>query len=136
LVVGVDLPDGRWGGIGVPAADLRDRNLIEKWPHFRPVRGDSHDFETVTAVENVLAGTLVDFLFIDGDHSLQGVWTDFDLYKRFVRPGGLIGFHDIIDTERHRNDGVEVPKFWNALEGRKVVFNDNQGWGGIGVLYV
>lgn len=136
LVLSVDLPNGLWGGIGEQNASIRDRNLSQKWPHFRPIRGDSHDFATVKAVEIALAGEQVDLLFIDGDHSLTGVWADYDLYREFVRPGGLIAFHDILVCERHTRDGVEVPKFWSMLEGRKTEFIDHQGWGGIGVLHV
>lgn len=34
-------------------------------------------------------------LFIDGDHSYEASKRDFELWSRFVVPGGLIGFHDI-----------------------------------------
>lgn len=36
----------------------------------------------------------LDFLFIDGDHTYDGVKQDFDLYYEKVRPGGYIYFHD------------------------------------------
>lgn len=39
-------------------------------------------------------GKLFDFVWIDGDHSEQGIKTDLDLYEGLVRPGGIFGGHD------------------------------------------
>jgi len=36
----------------------------------------------------------IDLLFIDGDHSAEGVKRDYELYVSKVKPGGLILFHD------------------------------------------
>jgi len=36
----------------------------------------------------------IDFLFIDGDHSIEGCKLDFDLYSQKIRQGGFIAFHD------------------------------------------
>jgi predicted O-methyltransferase YrrM len=36
----------------------------------------------------------IEFLWIDGDHSYQGVAADIRAWSRFVVPGGFIGFHD------------------------------------------
>ncbi|MDQ2719284.1 MAG: class I SAM-dependent methyltransferase [Bacteroidota bacterium] len=36
----------------------------------------------------------IDFLFIDGDHSIKGCQADFDLYSPRIVPGGFIAFHD------------------------------------------
>jgi predicted O-methyltransferase YrrM len=36
----------------------------------------------------------IDFLFIDGDHSIDGCKRDFDLYSHKVTNGGFIAFHD------------------------------------------
>lgn len=40
-----------------------------------------------------------DWIFIDGDHSEQGLQTDVPLALRVVAPGGLILFHDIAHNE-------------------------------------
>jgi len=37
-----------------------------------------------------------DFLFIDGDHTYEGVEGDFEMYSPLVRRGGIIAFHDIV----------------------------------------
>ena len=36
----------------------------------------------------------IDLLFIDGDHSYEGVKKDFDLYSKLLKPNGLILIHD------------------------------------------
>jgi predicted O-methyltransferase YrrM len=41
-------------------------------------------------------GGPLDLVFIDGDHSEAGVRTDFRLIAPWVKPGGLIAFHDLI----------------------------------------
>jgi predicted O-methyltransferase YrrM len=36
----------------------------------------------------------IDFLFLDGDHSEQGIQKDWDDWQAFVIPGGIVAFHD------------------------------------------
>lgn len=36
----------------------------------------------------------IDFLFIDGDHSYEGVKSDFELYSKILTPNGIIMLHD------------------------------------------
>jgi predicted O-methyltransferase YrrM len=56
---------------------------------------DSHTRPALDAVEKALAGSKLDFLFIDGDHTSEGVRKDFEMYSPLVRKGGIIAFHDI-----------------------------------------
>ncbi|HDN26048.1 MAG TPA: class I SAM-dependent methyltransferase [Thioploca sp.] len=37
----------------------------------------------------------IDFLFIDGDHSVEGCYADFELMEKYVSTGGFILLHDI-----------------------------------------
>ena len=39
-------------------------------------------------------GAPVDLVFIDGDHSEDGCALDWELWHRFVEPGGVVLFHD------------------------------------------
>ncbi len=39
----------------------------------------------------------VGLLWIDGDHSYEGVKTDFESWSPFLAPGGVIAFHDSLD---------------------------------------
>jgi predicted O-methyltransferase YrrM len=83
-----------------------------------------------------------DFLFIDGDHRLETVQRDHELYAPLVKPGGLVGFHDILKPTIRQLDHqrpTEVDLFWDALEkpgaGKVWEFIDysDQSFGGIGV---
>ena len=99
--------------------------------------GSSHDYEMLENVESVIKGDLLDFLFIDGDHTYEGVKQDYEMYKHLVKPGGWIGFHDIKDTEFHRNANCRVDILWNELEGNKIEFVDNSSpYGGIGFIQI
>jgi len=42
----------------------------------------------------VLQDIKIDLLFIDGDHSYEGVKLDFELYSRIMSPNGIIILHD------------------------------------------
>lgn len=101
------------------------------------ILGNTHDPATVDALVEALDGRLIDFLFIDGDHSYEGVRQDYEMYSRLVRPGGLIGFHDIV-THQYQL-GCEVVKLWCEIKDEsavEIVSSEGDHWGGIGVLTV
>ena len=98
---------------------------------------DSHDPATLTRVERFLAGRPLDFLFIDGDHSREGVWQDFLMYSTLVRPGGLVGFHDVSHNPASSTTGVAT--FWReftAAHGTEERVADREPGFGIGVYRV
>jgi cephalosporin hydroxylase len=134
-IVAVDLPSGDFGGIGEQAADERDAQLAKLYPGYVCVRGDSHDPATVLLVEDSLHGR-ADLLFIDADHSYEGVRQDYFVYKHLVRPGGVILFHDIVESETHKRAGAHVYRLWQELQGEKVEFVCGADWGGLGALVV
>lgn len=80
--------------------------------HF--VWGNSHAPESLAAVEQILQGQKLDLLFIDGDHTYDGVKQDFQMYRHLVRDGGVIAFHDIADCIT--DPEVGVPRFWNEIK--------------------
>lgn len=97
--------------------------------------GDSHDPAMVAELEDMLAGEPVDLLFIDGDHTFEGVKADYEMYSPLVRPGGLIAFHDVCGHPTM--PFIEVDRFWATLPGDKEEFIAGpELWGGIGVLAV
>ena len=65
--------------------------------------GDSHADSTYEEAAGAVGGN-VDFLFIDGDHSYEGVSQDFEMYRRLIGDDGIIAFHDI---KRHATDQRE-----------------------------
>lgn len=42
--------------------------------------------------------TPVDFVFIDGDHSLTGIAADWNYWRSRVKPGGIVALHDTLLT--------------------------------------
>jgi len=110
--------------------------------HF--INGSSYDETTVKEVEVALDGRTIDLLFIDGDHTYKGVKQDFLSYRRFVREGGLIIFHDIVPdyltrfgTHSGRWVG-DVPRFWKEIKSyypaNEFVEHPDQDGLGIGVI--
>jgi predicted O-methyltransferase YrrM len=133
-VISVDLPDGPYGGLGKAVVEDRNARLVEAYPHFIGVLGSSHSAEVSARVQEEIShlDTMLDVLFIDGDHTLQGVEEDFQMYRHLVRKGGVVLFHDIVDTELTRSMGVGVPEFWSKLKGTKKEFCIRADWGGLG----
>jgi cephalosporin hydroxylase len=139
LKISVDDPRGSSGSgrFSEEAARAARAAQMKRWSaNVHVITGDSHQRDTWNDVNDLLCGEKLDFLFIDGDHSYAGVKMDFEDYRRFVRPGGLVGFHDINDSEFHRKRGCFVSHFWSELQGVKVEFNQGLEWGGIGVITV
>jgi len=98
--------------------------------------GDSHDWKTVAALAKELDGRLIDCLFIDGDHSYEGVRADYAMYSHLVRPGGLIAFHDIV---LHSSQSVGVSRLWDEIKDDmaiEIIDPSDPPWAGIGVLRV
>jgi predicted O-methyltransferase YrrM len=110
LLVSVDLP-GKHLGYGYPAPRGR---LYDGFAHGRQrielVRGDSHADAIRDHVVEVLEGQLVDLLFIDADHSYEGVKRDYELYSPLVAPDGVVMFHDV---NEHPVYGVS--RFWSEV---------------------
>jgi len=104
------------------------------------ILGDSHAPATVAALRRLLHARPVDVLFIDGDHSYEGVRADFEMYAPLVRSGGIVAFHDILPHPAHPEYGVD--RCWQELAAvhphREFVDSSVDWgwgqWGGIGVL--
>jgi predicted O-methyltransferase YrrM len=138
-IVSLDLPGGIHGG-GYP---YWKSFIYRRFPigsqRLHLLRGDSHKPEMFARLKSILPGDgKVDFLFIDGDHTYEGVKQDFEMYSGLVRPGGLIVFHDICKhPDRVKCD---VDRFWqevkNERRAREFVHDINQGTCGIGVIEV
>jgi cephalosporin hydroxylase len=142
LLVSVDLPHGRFGG-GYPAWRIPlYRSFARAAQRVELLRGDSHADATLERVQQILGGRPVDFLFIDGDHTYDGVKRDFELYSPLVRAGGTVAFHDIVPQGAREDvwQVGEVPQFWAELrEGHRVtelVEDWEQGRFGIGVVHL
>lgn len=62
---------------------------------FKYFKGNSRDPEIIKSVNDIVNG--FDFIFIDGDHSFNGVIQDFTNYSNLLNPGGVLVFDDYLD---------------------------------------
>jgi len=129
-VISVDLP---W-----KAEDHRE--LFRSWAPpgvtLHLLHADSHDPATLAEVARL--APVLDFLFIDGDHTYRGVKQDFDWYAGLVRPGGLVALHDIHPSAA--TPEIAVPRFWRELRAgdlrtEEIVADPGQAGFGIGLVY-
>lgn len=115
-IISIDLPRGRFGG-GYP---LRKIPLYRRFPRsgqrLHLIRADSHTVETKERVLRILSGEPLDYLFLDGDHTYDGVRRDFEMYAPLVRSGGIVAFHDIVVHQSETQ--CEVKRFWNEIKQR------------------
>ena len=140
LIIGVDL-------------HVRNKSQLRYFssPSHRQVyiKGRSGDPATLDKVKQALGTEKLDLLFIDADHSYAGVKEDFMNYRRFVRDGGIVAFHDIVQdhfTKFNRDptswagaSSGEVYLFWRRLKpyyekSREFVIDYGQDGCGIGAL--
>ena len=64
---------------------------------FKYFQGNSQDINIVNQIKSEI--NEVDFLFIDGDHTTNGVLNDFYNYIGLVKSGGYIAFDDYLDFQ-------------------------------------
>ena len=137
-LISIDLPRGRFGG-GYPIWKIPlYKSFARKDQKIYLIREDSHNQETLKKVKNILNDKKIDFLFIDGDHSYEGVREDYQMYSKLVKRGGIIAFHDIVPHPPET--GCDVNRFWlevrEPMRHIEIVKNWSQGWAGIGVIFV
>ena len=83
----------------VAAATKDDFHLIARREVGREYRGSSYEARirqhfVDTAAWNFKEAAGATFIFIDGDHSYEGVKTDFELCAPFLSPNAPVLFHD------------------------------------------
>jgi len=139
-IISIDLPPGKYRfGYSYP---YWKEKVYESFSFYNQriylIRCDSHNSKTLEKVKRILRGKELDFLFIDGDHTYEGVGKDFEMYSPLVRRGGVVAFHDIVPGPPENVGGV--PRFWNEIKGRyrhlEIVKDWNQGGYGIGMLFL
>jgi predicted O-methyltransferase YrrM len=136
-IISIDLPGGPYGGGYGPEQKLVYQRFAEWQQQLHLLQMNSHDQSTLSEVRRILGDQRLDFLFIDGDHTYEGVKADFAMYSPLVRRGGKIAFHDII--EHHKDPTVGVHQFWKEVRDQydhlEFVQDPDQGWAGIGLVY-
>ncbi|UCH23876.1 MAG: class I SAM-dependent methyltransferase [Deltaproteobacteria bacterium] len=138
-IVSVDLPEGEFGG-AYPACRIPFYGTFARFEQkLHLLRDDSHKVQTIKKVIEIFDNNPIDFVFIDGDHTFEGVKTDFLNYGPMVRPGGIVALHDILP--RYDLSEIQVDRFWQRLKKKYRVKEliGMQGSGrkiGIGLVYV
>jgi glycosyltransferase involved in cell wall biosynthesis/cephalosporin hydroxylase len=119
-IISIDLSNGIHGGQGFEERTYVISDAIEQANigkiEFYAVNGSSRDPYIINRVRELLDGRSVDFIFIDGDHTYNGVKRDFENYEGFLSTDAIVGFHDIIDSEFHRANNCNVSEFWKQLK--------------------
>ena len=139
-VISLDMPGGQFGGGPKDEDKEHIKNWIDENQNTILATGDSHKEETLAEIKEALAGEQPDILFIDGDHTYEGIKKDFEMYSPLVKNGGYIVFHDIVDHSQS-NPACRVKQFWDEL--RTTIYpmgefweiiDPDKGWAGIGVM--
>lgn len=103
-VVAVDLPGARWG-YEDSDKDLED-NLAALSCKTRMILGDSTDADVIAKAKGEY-----DVVFIDGDHSYEGVLAD---YTNYGPMGRIVALHDIAAPLRSKAGGVA--RLWGKIK--------------------
>jgi len=116
--------------------DLVHENVVNNNQHshkFELLQGLSTDKTVIDKVSKIFADG-VDLLFIDGDHSLDGVLNDWNNYHTLINPGGIVVFDDhwIDDLSQYEweDDFMNVVKAYEQLSSAPEFFNN---WKEIGL---
>jgi len=115
LLVSIDLPGAP--NCGGQTDDERKfySSFAGQRQELKFIPADSHLSSTKEKLKEILNGKKIDVLFIDGDHSCEGVKQDYKMYKEFVADDGLITFHDIKLYPDDWGKGNEVGVFWDEF---------------------
>lgn len=104
---------------------------IDDFNHAKELLRDYWDRVTFIRVESVAASELfkdeiLDFVYIDADHSYKSVKQDFKAWSAKIRKGGIISGHD------YSVNFPDVMKFVDELsKSEKVYFTDGDLWEGV-----
>jgi hypothetical protein len=140
-IVSIDLPGGNFGGGHTGRFAELFYAFTREQQSLTLIRGDSHSPETLAEFRSSFEANSLDFLFIDGDHTYEGVKQDYLMYGPFVKRSGLIAFHDILP--RPDLPLIGVWKLWAEIKSerpascREFIAPDGLGRKiGIGVLAI
>ena len=137
-VISVDTGPATWGP---PEPDFDTSQWYDWVPegvYLHKITGNSRAHD-VQAQVGYLCPEGIDWLFIDGDHSYEGVKWDFMTYGPRVNKGGVICFHDLITPAGQPH--IQVGRLWKEIRQagyvtRELYSERNQQSMGIGVVLV
>lgn len=131
-------------------------SLKQKYSNYNYIIADSTKNDTLNYLKSL--NIKFDFIFIDGDHSYDGVKSDYFKFKQLLHSEGFLAFHDIVSSQENESNNIYVSKFWSEIKSdykesyefisevdTKQYSTDNMfhsimknqrynSWGGIGVI--
>lgn len=81
-------------------------------------------------IKGILGDRLIDILFIDGDHSLQVVFEEYQFYLPLMKKDGIILLHD---TTLHPGPFLLMEAIDESVFKKEVLFEEDYG---LGVIYL
>ena len=119
----------------VVAIDLKHEVGYEKENIIR-LTVNSHDMP-IERWEEIVKFSPYDLIFIDGDHTVEGVKQDYLLFKPLLSKLGVIALHDIKNGEIQNKNNCCVWKFikesqyFEDFDSTTMYSDDTNEWGGV-----
>lgn len=88
--------------------------LKSKYSNYEYIIADSTSNDTLNYLKSL--NIKFDFVFIDGNHSYDGVKSDYLKFKQLLNPDGYLGLHDIVSSPENEGNNIFVSKFWNEIK--------------------
>ena len=113
-----DQPTKHWSGVGF----WKNNDPVK---HFAKIGvSDSITTHVMTTSEYVdkYPKRRYQYIYIDGDHSYEGVTLDYSLFWPRLDKGGLMSFHDVVARGYLDKGKFGIWKFWKELKENKIVF--------------
>jgi predicted O-methyltransferase YrrM len=107
----------RYNNSDLRREEVGSRVHVERRPRFTQLHGDSHRLDAEALVRE---HGRFDLVFIDGDHSREGVRQDTELARRIAKPSGIIAWHDAnpkpayLDVRRFLENDLALPAIATA----------------------
>lgn len=99
--------------------EVHDKRYRETLAKIAKWKGDTvvkvHRMQTVDAAKRLQDGEL-DWVYIDADHSFDGVYGDLNAWWPKVRAGGVISGHDFLPTYHGQRAGIRDLDRMKAME--------------------
>jgi len=112
-LISVELPDSLWGrSDSLPILENLIAQLQDEGFDAKLFIGSSRDQSIINLVRE--EGPF-DFVFIDGDHTFEGIREDFMNYASL---GNIVAFHDIAahGASLPTGENLGVPQIWNVVK--------------------
>jgi predicted O-methyltransferase YrrM len=89
ILIGIDLsPNMQW-------------DITQSKVSVTVIKGDAHTPEILQQVMSIIKDRKFDFIFIDSEHTSKAVRLETEIYRNFLKPCGVIGYHDINDIHEY-----------------------------------